>query len=611
MPYDDDGFRDNTNYNRRKEEEKKNEQIRIEKEKARFAALSPEKREKEEKEKEEIYKRRQVNNYKSDLINLYSLADTSLSNKVGLLKNTINYETTYTSFKQTEFGEKLKYFLKKINEKSTIMGKSFSCNDYIDRTFSNILYLGFKESSIDCRGSTQIWILYNYILKFTSEYLNNYSKSQIEDLKKEFKKELSKKLLLICSGIEYQEEIKEMIKNSIEDQEIIGIPLSQNKEDLLNIYRELDSLFTDDGLIQGSLLNNNGVETEFKKKLQDFLKDITLNKCNKAIRVIFDKKNNYYFTGIFCLSYNKIKGLYDYLDMFKYKNEDDIQNLKKKLHESLIDICYRDKKIQEIIRANPPLPPETSFSPSPEAPPTEAPPTEVPAEAPPTEVKEKYMKYEEYNKGSFEEKEKKFNLLSPIFKLYVIYKRFHGYNGFLNILDNNLIYTVNDIILRRYEKIKGMVFDDTIASSISTKPVEKYDDLDKLIKKIYVDDDEKYKRYADYLRKKIENELVIDKIKNKINDDISKLQKSLDAYNKDISKLDNLLSENHEYIEDQNNTPPQFGGNTKITKLTKKDILGKSRCIYKKSGDRKQYIKHKGVLIAVSEYKKIMTTKNK
>jgi len=53
------------------------------------------------------------------------------------------------------------------------------------------------------------------------------------------------------------------------------------------------------------------------------------------------------------------------------------------------------------------------------------------------------------------------------------------------------------------------------------------------------------------------------------------------------------------------------GGNAKITKTIKKEILGKERCIYKKSGDRKEYVKHKGDLITVSEYKKIMIAKNK
>jgi hypothetical protein len=46
-------------------------------------------------------------------------------------------------------------------------------------------------------------------------------------------------------------------------------------------------------------------------------------------------------------------------------------------------------------------------------------------------------------------------------------------------------------------------------------------------------------------------------------------------------------------------------------KINKKEILGKVRCIYKKTGDRKEYIKHKGELITVSEYKKMMRDKKK
>ena len=42
---------------------------------------------------------------------------------------------------------------------------------------------------------------------------------------------------------------------------------------------------------------------------------------------------------------------------------------------------------------------------------------------------------------------------------------------------------------------------------------------------------------------------------------------------------------------------------------TKKEILGKKRCIYKKPDDLKEYLKYKGGLITVSEYKKLMKSK--
>jgi hypothetical protein len=51
------------------------------------------------------------------------------------------------------------------------------------------------------------------------------------------------------------------------------------------------------------------------------------------------------------------------------------------------------------------------------------------------------------------------------------------------------------------------------------------------------------------------------------------------------------------------------GGNAKVKKINKKTILGRERCIYKKPGDRKEYLKHKGELITVKDYKKRMKDK--
>lgn len=51
------------------------------------------------------------------------------------------------------------------------------------------------------------------------------------------------------------------------------------------------------------------------------------------------------------------------------------------------------------------------------------------------------------------------------------------------------------------------------------------------------------------------------------------------------------------------------GGGNKIKKTTKKQILGKERCIYKKTGDRKEYVKHKGNLITVKDYRTLMKKK--
>jgi hypothetical protein len=52
-------------------------------------------------------------------------------------------------------------------------------------------------------------------------------------------------------------------------------------------------------------------------------------------------------------------------------------------------------------------------------------------------------------------------------------------------------------------------------------------------------------------------------------------------------------------------------GGKKSSKHVRKEILGKIRCVYKKPGSRKDYIKYKGKLIAVKKYKEIMKKKYK
>lgn len=50
-------------------------------------------------------------------------------------------------------------------------------------------------------------------------------------------------------------------------------------------------------------------------------------------------------------------------------------------------------------------------------------------------------------------------------------------------------------------------------------------------------------------------------------------------------------------------------GGKKSKKIPKKEILGKMICIYKIPGDRKEYVKHKGKLITVKDYKELMKAK--
>jgi hypothetical protein len=77
-----------------------------------------------------------------------------------------------------------------------------------------------------------------------------------------------------------------------------------------------------------------------------------------------------------------------------------------------------------------------------------------------------------------------------------------------------------------------------------------------------------------------------------------------------------LFSRNNTLHQSRNGRQPfaPIGGamkNQKVKKCEKKKVvLGKERCIYKVSGSKKDYMKYKGKLVAVSDYIKSMKKKN-
>jgi hypothetical protein len=80
-----------------------------------------------------------------------------------------------------------------------------------------------------------------------------------------------------------------------------------------------------------------------------------------------------------------------------------------------------------------------------------------------------------------------------------------------------------------------------------------------------------------------------------------------------LKQLEYLFETKSKYIKIEK-LPAMISPHSKFTggsykKTNKKNILGKERCIYKKSGDRKEYIKYKGNFIAVREYKKLLKTR--
>jgi len=91
---------------------------------------------------------------------------------------------------------------------------------------------------------------------------------------------------------------------------------------------------------------------------------------------------------------------------------------------------------------------------------------------------------------------------------------------------------------------------------------------------------------------------------------VSPSQEDVERYRRSLPKTANDIDPEYRNraelaISDSSTT----GGSPKIKKTNKKDILGKERCIYKISGDRKEYVKYKGNLITLKDYKNIMKKK--
>lgn len=84
----------------------------------------------------------------------------------------------------------------------------------------------------------------------------------------------------------------------------------------------------------------------------------------------------------------------------------------------------------------------------------------------------------------------------------------------------------------------------------------------------------------------------------------------MNEYIRDIIESIPLTRLEHLSVIPEN--PSHTGGKTNKQQPTK-ILFGKVRCIYKKSGDKKEYIKHKGLLITIKQYRDIRAraTKNR
>jgi hypothetical protein len=111
--------------------------------------------------------------------------------------------------------------------------------------------------------------------------------------------------------------------------------------------------------------------------------------------------------------------------------------------------------------------------------------------------------------------------------------------------------------------------------------------------------------YLDSMEKNTTNEHKADYI-DLINDNIENIDKIIPKLHSVFNLNSSLISRLEEKKASLTSYLSKFrGGKSKITKINKKDILGELRCIYAISGDRKKYVKYKGELITVKDFKKI------
>jgi hypothetical protein len=130
-------------------------------------------------------------------------------------------------------------------------------------------------------------------------------------------------------------------------------------------------------------------------------------------------------------------------------------------------------------------------------------------------------------------------------------------------------------------------------------------------KKTYINDEKKIANFEE-LKNSIEQyEENFEKIFSDNPDDNIILKPNIfQEYVQNSSKLIEQMGDEIQLVKDGYYDDEYSGvGGKKSKKLPKKEILGKMRCIYKIPGDRKEYVKHKGKLITVKDYKELMKAK--
>lgn len=151
----------------------------------------------EEYEKEiKKYRRMDID---SRLTNLYELINDTFRDKKDLINRDENIFIEYDQYKQTDFGIKLKEFLKIIIT---------NCTKFIDKSFANKSMN--LVSAVTCFGSSNISKLYKYLKddKFTSSAISNMTDQERKEAKTELKQILQSHLINISQNEEDKTNIK-------------------------------------------------------------------------------------------------------------------------------------------------------------------------------------------------------------------------------------------------------------------------------------------------------------------------------------------------------------------------------------------------------------------
>jgi len=210
-------------------------------------------------------------------------------------------------------------------------------------------------------------------------------------------------------------------------------------------------------------------------------------------------------------------------------------------------------------------------------------------------------------------------------KLDALIKNRRNLGEVINALKENLGKS-QDVVYSYYENYEDIEGDKKEQKSLTSDEVKiKYDKQIDFCKQLFKDAETElqfiYKNITE-INGIINNLLIINKniVKPKTVDIIVDNAKGFLRQDDDIppisvEQLTTLKGRLREYNTKLNKyLLPQcieklFGGGGSSKKTNKKkNILGRERCIYKKTGDRKEYVKYKGDLITVKEYKIIMRT---